>query len=261
MRGKPDTGWFRASGRRGQEVGEVKPGTTDSPAGLDTRWLIRAAIPSTAAGLVTAALIFAGAGRLDWINGWVFMILWIAAKAASSLRLLRRAPQLLAERAGSHGDTKSWDRVVLPVYMMLGLITLVVASLDGGNHRWSDPMAFGFSVMGVAVYLAAAAAAQWAMETNPFHSAVSRIQSDRGQQVVLSGPYAIVRHPTYAASVLLWLSTPLILDSRWALIPAALTGGMMVLRTILEDRMLRQELAGYRDYSKRVRYRLVPFVW
>ncbi len=242
-------------------MGEVEPGTIDSPAGLDRRRLTRAVIPSTGAALLTAVLVFVAAGRIDWINGWVFMIIWVATKAVSSLRLYRRDPQLLAERAGSHTDTKSWDRVVLPVYMMLGLVTLVVASLDGGNRRWSDSMAVGVNVMGVALYMAGAAVAQWAMETNPFHSTVSRIQSDRGQKVVLSGPYAIIRHPTYAASVLLWVATPLILDSWWALIPAALTGGMMVLRTVFEDRMLCQELVGYRQYAERVRYRLLPLVW
>jgi protein-S-isoprenylcysteine O-methyltransferase Ste14 len=229
--------------------------------GLDKRDLARAAIPSTIAGLVTAALLFAGAGRLDWLNGWVFLGIWIATKAVSSLRLVRRDPRLLAERAASHADTKGWDRVVLPAYMLLGLVTLLVASLDGGANDRSGSMPAALNLAGVVVYLSATAVAQWAMESNPYHSAVSRIQSDRGQKVVLSGPYAVVRHPTYAASTVMWLATPLILDSWWALIPAALTGAMMVLRTALEDRMLRQDLPGYSDYAARVRYRLVVGVW
>ena len=99
------------------------------------------------------------------------------------------------------------------------------------------------------------------MVANRFFSAVVRIQTDRGQTVVTSGPYRLVRHPGYAGGMLAWLAAPLALDSLWALLPAALTALALVIRTILEDRMLHAGLPGYAEYAQRTRARLLPGVW
>jgi len=88
-----------------------------------------------------------------------------------------------------------------------------------------------------------------------------RIQTDRGHQVVSTGPYRWIRHPGYAGALLTYLATPLFLDSRWAFIPALYLAIVMVIRTSLEDRALQNELDGYRDYAGQVRYRLLPGVW
>ena len=99
------------------------------------------------------------------------------------------------------------------------------------------------------------------MRSNTFFSAVVRIQKDRGHTVVSSGPYRFVRHPGYTGFSAFTLVTPLIVNSRWAFVPAAATVAVTVLRTALEDRTLQSELDGYADYVRRVRYRLVPIVW
>jgi protein-S-isoprenylcysteine O-methyltransferase Ste14 len=88
-----------------------------------------------------------------------------------------------------------------------------------------------------------------------------RIQSDRGQAVCRSGPYRFVRHPGYVGFILQSLGTPLLLGSKWALLPGLITVALMVIRTALEDRFLQGELPGYREYVGQVRYRLVPGVW
>jgi protein-S-isoprenylcysteine O-methyltransferase Ste14 len=88
-----------------------------------------------------------------------------------------------------------------------------------------------------------------------------RIQEERGQQVIDSGPYAWVRHPMYLGIIVLMLSIPLILGSLWALIPGGLIGALFTVRTALEDRTLQQELPGYPEYARRIRYRLLPWIW
>jgi protein-S-isoprenylcysteine O-methyltransferase Ste14 len=84
---------------------------------------------------------------------------------------------------------------------------------------------------------------------------------DRAQKVTSIGPYRFIRHPAYSAAFLLWITTGLMLESWWALVPGFLAGLMMVIRTILEDRMLIDELPGYAEYAGRVHYRLVPGIW
>jgi protein-S-isoprenylcysteine O-methyltransferase Ste14 len=101
----------------------------------------------------------------------------------------------------------------------------------------------------------------WAMVSNPFFSTMVRIQTDRGQTVATGGPYRWVRHPGYVGYILSAVSTALLLGSLWALVPAVLTGVLLVVRTALEDRTLLEELEGYEEYARQVRYRLVPGVW
>lgn len=111
------------------------------------------------------------------------------------------------------------------------------------------------------LYLLGNSLAGWAINSNPFFSSESRIQTDRSQKVTSSGPYRFLRHPAYSAAFLLWITTGPMLASWWALIPGFLAGLMMVIRTVYEDRMLNVELPGYADYARQVRYRLVPGLW
>jgi protein-S-isoprenylcysteine O-methyltransferase Ste14 len=99
------------------------------------------------------------------------------------------------------------------------------------------------------------------MASNKYFSTIVRIQQERGHTVQTGGPYRFIRHPGYASMLVSYLMTPLVLGSLWAIIPAILLVVNLVVRTILEDRTLQNELAGYRQYAGRVRYRLIPGVW
>jgi protein-S-isoprenylcysteine O-methyltransferase Ste14 len=101
----------------------------------------------------------------------------------------------------------------------------------------------------------------WAMAHNKFFSRIAYVQKDRGHTVATGGPYRIVRHPGYTTMSLMMLSVPLALGSLWSLIPAGICVLSIVVRTVFEDRMLHEELDGYREYAQRVRCRLVPGVW
>jgi protein-S-isoprenylcysteine O-methyltransferase Ste14 len=109
--------------------------------------------------------------------------------------------------------------------------------------------------------IAGMAGMTWAESVSKFFEPTVRIQTDRGHRVIDTGPYAIVRHPGYVAACVLFMGMPLSLGSFWALVPAAVSCLLLVVRTVLEDKTLRNELVGYEEYTQRVRYRLVPGVW
>ena len=211
--------------------------------------------------LLSAVLIFGGAGRLNWTLGWIFVTAWIVPKLVFLFLLRWFDPDLLVERATRHKNAQPYDRIIVPIYFVFAFGTFIVASLDGGRFRWSGDVPVMWIIASYILYLLGNSLAGWAINSNPFFSAESRLQTDRAQKVASSGPYRFVRHPAYSAAFLLWITTGLMLESWWALIPGFLAGLMMVIRTVFEDRMLIAELPGYAEYAHRVHYRLVPGIW
>lgn len=221
--------------------------------------ILRRFVPVVFSVAITSVCLFGSVGRLDWLNAWVLLGLNFVASIVTTA-LLWRNPELLAERSNIKAG-KSWDKAVVGIVVLLGpMATWITAGLDTRFH-WSDgmpPLAF---IVGVAVAVLAAALIAWAMRSNKFFSSVVRIQKDRGHVVVTGGPYRFVRHPGYTGMSVFTLATPLILNSRWAFAPAMATAATAVLRTALEDRTLHNELDGYADYARRVKYKLVPVIW
>ena len=210
-------------------------------------------------GLV-AGVLFGGSGDGRWLAAWLLLAVFVTAQVAA-FREMKRQPDLLVERSKLQPGTKSWDKLLVALLALAApLLTWITAALD---HRfgWTGreriaPVAAGFVLMVLGIQLT-----RWAIARNRFFAATVRIQTDRGQTVVSSGPYAYVRHPGYTGMLALTIGTPLALGSRWALLPAALGVATLIVRTVLEDRTLQAELAGYADYTRRVRFRLVPYVW
>ena len=213
--------------------------------------------------LLVPAFLFIAAGTVNWLMAWVYAALLLTSALGSRAIVLARNPDTLRERARftSAEGIKPWDRLLVPIVGLYGpMATMVVAGLD---HRWEWSPVVPLPGQIVAALLVAAGygLAVWAMIANRYFSAVARIQSDRDQQVVTSGPYRFVRHPSYAGAILAGLALPFMLSALWALLPAAVTAIAVAVRTGLEDQMLRAELAGYPDYAERTRYRLFPGVW
>ena len=211
--------------------------------------------------LLSGILIFAGAGQLNWRLGWVFLTAWIVPKLAFMIHLRLLDPGLLIERATRHKNAQRYDRIILPVYFVFAFCTFIVASLVGGRFRWSGNISIIWVIAAYIIYLLGNSLAGWAINSNPFLSSESRLQTDRAQKVASTGPYRFIRHPAYSATFLLWITTGLMLESWWAVIPGFLAGLMMVIRTVLEDRMLIAELPGYAEYARQVRFRLFPGIW
>ena len=211
--------------------------------------------------LLSGLLIFGGAGRLNWTLGWVFVTAWIIPKLVFLAALRLKDPDLLVERATRHKNTQQYDRILIPIYFVFAFGTFIVAGLDGGRFRWSGDVHIAWIITAYVIYLFGNSLAGWAINSNPFFSAESRLQTDRAQKVASTGPYRFIRHPAYSAAFLLWVTTGLMLESWWGLVPGFLAGMIMVIRTVYEDRMLIAELPGYAGYAQQVRYRLVPGIW
>jgi protein-S-isoprenylcysteine O-methyltransferase Ste14 len=158
-------------------------------------------------------------------------------------------------------SAKAWDKVLAPLMALSVSFPLVIVA--GLDHRfgWSSVFPLWLIVLGFLLISLGYAFAAWALIENRFFSSVVRIQVDRGHVVCDSGPYRIVRHPGYAGNMLALPGMVLALSSMWTLIPAAVALIIAVIRTVLEDQTLLDELPGYRDYARRVRYRLIPGIY
>jgi len=137
---------------------------------------------------------------------------------------------------------------------------LLIAGLDT-RFGWTGRVALALQIVAIAIFMLGGALFSWAMVSNAYFSTVVRIQEDRGHTVCTTGPYRFVRHPGYVGAILQSLAVPLMLGSLWALVPGGLAALLIVARTALEDRTLWEELDGYKEYARRVRYRLLPGVW
>jgi protein-S-isoprenylcysteine O-methyltransferase Ste14 len=197
-----------------------------------------------------------------WWEAWVYAFLVIFGFAVSRVLAVRRHPDLLAERARfmGHEDTLPWDRVLAPLLALGGGLLPLVAGLDA-RFNWSVSFGLPVKFVALAVILAGYALASYALIENRYFSGVVRIQADREHRVVSSGPYRWMRHPGYAGALLSYLATPIFLDAVTAFLPAAILLVLLVIRTSLEDRTLRERLKGYREYSEQVRFRLLPGLW
>jgi protein-S-isoprenylcysteine O-methyltransferase Ste14 len=220
--------------------------------GLATRFLLFLA--------VLAAVLFLAAGRLDWGRGWALVVLFVLMVAVNAPLVLHCNPELLRERFKRRTDTKRFDRVFGLVHTAAVLALLVVGGLDGGRYGWTGTSP-ALAWVGVGLFALGDGPLLWALCTNPYLEATVRIQRDRGQRVITTGPYRFVRHPMYVGGILLIASWPLVLGSLWAFVPVAVDVAALAVRTALEDRTLQRELPGYAEYARRTRFRLVPGLW
>ena len=201
-------------------------------------------------------------GLWDWWEAWVYAVINIAGFVLSRALAARQNPDILQERARSIDlvDAKPWDKVLAP---MIAVGSLLIPAVAGADRLlgWSTPFTLTAKVSALIVILLGYLLGSWALIENRFFSGVVRIQKDRGHTVVSSGPYRFIRHPGYAGALWAYLATPIFLDSIWAFIPAALLIGILIVRTMLEDKTLQQELEGYKEFTQKTRYRLFPGIW
>lgn len=224
-----------------------------------TRGVARRGIQLAISWVLLALALFLPAGRVDWWQAWAYLGVFVGVIAFNALFVLRGDSELIAERADTNENAKDWDGPVRMALTVLTFLTLVTAGLDV-RFGWSHVPA-GWWVGGLLVVVAGNGLVSWGMSANRFLSRVVRLQGDRGQQVCSTGPYRFVRHPGYSGMIVYSLATAIGLGSWWALVPTALSAVAFVIRTVLEDRALRQELPGYSEYAQGVRYRLVPGLW
>jgi protein-S-isoprenylcysteine O-methyltransferase Ste14 len=230
--------------------------SADSPASKPT------ALASVAATILIiggSGLAYALAGYLQWTLLSFYIALMIAIIAINLACRIRWNPELIRRRVGFRSGTKIWDIAFLIAWFTPTVIAIFVVAYDAAIDIRGTTGAVWF--LGLVIFVAGWALSIWAMVVNPFFEKTVRIQTEHEHHVIDNGPYAYVRHPGYVGFIGWLISTPVLLSSIWAFVPALLALAGLVLRTALEDRTLQAELAGYDSYAARVRFRLIPGVW
>lgn len=215
----------------------------------------------TVSFLLMAASLFLPAGTLAWPAGWIFLILLHAWLLVGIGLLLKHNPGLLEERLSvTQSNQKTWDKIFIILYQLLLFAWLAFMPLDAVKYHWSQ-VPVVLQVVGGTILIASFIVISLTFRENAFLSPTVRVQHERGQMVISTGPYRYVRHPMYAGGLLLFLGTPLLLGSWYGLLLVVLLIFAGALRAVLEERVLSEELPGYSAYMKQVKYRLIPYIW
>ena len=219
----------------------------------------RAWVALTGLAIVMALLLFVPAGTVRYWQGWVYLAIFIGASGLTTLYLLRKDRALLERRmrGGPTAEKRPAQKLIM-VFTSIGFIALLVVPALDRRFGWSTvPLAAvvaGDALVAIGFYFISRV-----YRENTFTAAT--IQIAENQTVISTGPYAIVRHPMYASGLLYFFGTPLALGSYWGFVPLAATLPFLIWRLLDEERFLAKNLRGYAEYQRRVRHRLVPFVW
>lgn len=219
----------------------------------------KAFVLTTFVYVLFGAVLFAAAGTLQVPAFWAYLGLMLILSLLILILLYRRSPDLIAERMRP-GEGEQ-DKVFILAAKLLLPLSFILAGFDVGRVHLSDHVPLPAQIAGFIAVLVGFGIIARSMLENRFFSSAVRMQADRGQQVISSGPYAIVRHPGYTGGILYFLGSALALGSWISIVPMLVMVALTLRRTALEDRMLQRELPGYPEYSARVRYRLVPGLW
>lgn len=213
--------------------------------------------------LIYPVLLFFLSGDWRWTEGWIFSIIFCSLSFAVVLYLYFKDPALLGERFGSpfQKEQKSWDKILLAFVMLGFLIWFVVMPLDAKRFGWSPPFPLWLKIIGSGLFVSGFVVLFAALAENTFAAPVVKIQKERGQKVVSTGVYGVVRHPMYLGGMLIFAGAPLLLGSIYGLAAGVMLTVIIAFRSIGEEKMLIQELDGYDEYVKKVKWRLIPFVF
>jgi len=202
--------------------------------------------------VVLLLLLFGSAGTIYWIEAWILIIIYFIYVMGSFIWLKKNNPELLKERTSRRNEGKWWDKIILTIYTILLMFMLVICGIDAVRFHWSN-LPLILKIIGFIGYIPSVIIIFLTIKENAYLSEVVRIQKDRSQQVVKTGPYKYVRHPMYSGIILMILFTPFALGSFMALIFSGLIIILFILRTYLEDKTLQNELPGYKEYIQEVR--------
>jgi protein-S-isoprenylcysteine O-methyltransferase Ste14 len=207
-----------------------------------------------------ALVFFISAGNFSWQAGWMYLGIFALFSISLTLWLLKKNPSLLEERIGFKPNQKPWDKVFLLSLNVVFLVWIVLMPLDAVRFHWSK-MPPLLQLVGAAVLFTSFYIFYLTFRENPYLSASVRIQEDRGQTVISTGPYRHVRHQMYSRGFLYFLGTALLLGSWCGVLFVPVFTAMIAVRAVFEERMLKKELKGYSAYMAKVKYRFIPRVW
>jgi len=206
------------------------------------------------------AIIFVSAGRIDYPQGLIYVSIGLIM-AILNYTVLQIDSELLKERSKPGEGTKTWDKAILGLSFMVTISMYIIAGLDSGRFYWSPDFHWSICLLGIILTASGQLLFLVAQKQNRFFSSTVRIQTDREHVVCDTGLYKTVRHPAYLGSIIQAAGFPLLFGSLWSIIPVGVLIILFVIRTALEDRTLQNELKGYREYSDKTRYKIIPFIW
>ena len=209
--------------------------------------------------LVMALALFLAAGTVAWPAAWVFLGLIFVCGLPMTWWLLKYDPGLVEERMQFRAQL-SWDKAFIAIAFVFLLFWLVLMPLDAARFHWSR-MPVALKAPGALLVIISLYISFLTMRENPYSSAVVRVQKERAQTVISTGPYRYARHPMYTSAFLFFLGTALLLGSWYGVLCLPVFIGLFAVRAVLEERLLREELEGYDEYMARVKYRFFPHVW
>jgi protein-S-isoprenylcysteine O-methyltransferase Ste14 len=206
------------------------------------------------------AILFISAGRLDYWQGLIYVCIGFVMFVLGQT-VLQIDEDLTRERSKPGQDTKQWDKAILGLSLLFTISMYVVAGLDSGRFHWSGDFHLTVVISGVILTASGQLIFLIAQKQNRFFSSTARIQTERGHTVCDTGLYRIVRHPAYMGTIIQSLGFPMLFESYWSIIPVGLLVILFIIRTILEDSMLRSELQGYPEYAQKTPFKLIPGIW
>lgn len=213
--------------------------------------------------LIFPALLLFISGNLYWIQGWIFSIWFLGLCYTTIIYLYLYDPTLLEERyrkPGS-GEEKGWDKYFIYILLPSFIIWFIIMPLDAQRFNWTVNFPLWLEIIGFVLLIGSAFFLFRSFKDNSFVSPLVRIQSERDQKVVSTGVYGFVRHPMYLGGIMLFLGSPILLGSFYGLIIGSFLSLLFIARIIGEEKMLVDELEGYPEYKKKVRYRLISGIW
>jgi protein-S-isoprenylcysteine O-methyltransferase Ste14 len=205
-------------------------------------------------------IIFISAGRIDYWQGLIYVIIGLIM-VSLNYTVLRIDSELLNERSKPGEGTKKWDKTILGLSFLITISMYMVAGFDSGRYHWSPNFHWSIYLLGIILTILGQLLFLIAQKQNKFFSSTVRIQTNRELIVCETGLYKIVRHPAYLGSIIQLLGFPLLFGSLWSIIPIFLSIFLLIIRTKLEDKTLKNELIGYLEYSNKTRYKIIPYVW
>jgi protein-S-isoprenylcysteine O-methyltransferase Ste14 len=213
--------------------------------------------------LIFPVILFSLAGDWGWTEGWIFSIIFCLLSFTIVIYLYVNDPALLNERFGPpvQKGQKSWDKIWLSSFILGFLVWFAIMPLDAKRFGWSPDFSLWIKLLGTLLFILAFMILFSALKENTFAAPVVKMQKERGQKVISTGLYGIVRHPMYCGGTLLFIGAPLLLGSVYGLAIGLLLVILIAVRSLGEEEMLREELDGYNEYMKEVKWRLIPFVF
>ncbi|MFC1723341.1 methyltransferase family protein [Nanoarchaeota archaeon] len=206
---------------------------------------------------VMMAVLFWPAGTLRWVEAWVYIVLQLGYAVAMVFYFLKYNPELIKKRMETKLPPKLWDKIVMLPVIVFMISLLIIPGLDL-RYGWSSVPLY-LEIVGFVGFILSSYWIFLVMKENSY--LLKTVEIQKGQKVVSTGPYNFVRHPMYLGTVVMVFSIAFALGSVYTLIPAALVSLAMMIRTWFEDEMLQKELKGYKAYTKKTKYRILPGIW